>query len=573
VLSDDTAPVVTAMCRRLDGLPLAIELAAARLKALPPGELLRRLDRRLPLLTGGPLDLPTRQRTLRDAIAWSYDLLAPAEQAFFRRLAVFSGGFTLDAAEAVCGDEALDLVASLVDKSLLHPSHGGVARYGMLETVREFALECLTVSGEESTIRARHAASFLAGAEQLWTALVRGFIRTTWLDWAETELDNLRAARTWFDGAGSVDELVRLTGALWVFMMLHGHMIEYKSWTERCLPLLDRVSARAAAVFWQGAAQCAAFLQQEVGGIGRVEFDRRALARFQELGDQWGVAASWFGFGMHALDQGRYEEARTWFEQALATFEEHSDRDWAAITIYRLGAVAYGLRDTELARQHFERSLALHQTTADPMGTGWAHQNLGLLAIDRGALAEAAAHFATVLPLWRELGSPDDLSLWLAHVAVLAARLGEPTIATQLLGAHQAVADRLGTVDRLPERATFEETRIAAGRLLGDAGYEAALAAGHGLSLAEAIELAQDVLRQAQASTSSVATSDLHAALTAREHEVLCLLAAGRTYPQIAETLFLSPATVRTHVQHVYAKLDVASRHEAAAYARDHGLC
>jgi predicted ATPase len=159
-LTDDNAPIVVAICRRLDGLPLAIELAAARLKVLPPAELLRRLDRRLLLLTGGPLDLPTHQRTLRDAIAWSFDLLSSAEQTGFRRLAVFAGGFTLDAAEAVCGGEALDIVASLVEKSLLQPvsGPGGMSRFAMLETVREYALEQLAASGEERDVRRRHAA-------------------------------------------------------------------------------------------------------------------------------------------------------------------------------------------------------------------------------------------------------------------------------------------------------------------------------------------------------------------------------------------------------------------------------
>ena len=224
-LTPENAVAVAEICRRLDGLPLAIELAAARVKVLPPAALLARLDHRLPLLTGGGRDLPERQQTMRDAIAWSHDLLTPEEQVLFRRLAVFAGGFTLEAAEAVAsgpgepGIDPFEGVASLLDKSLLRQEAGpgGEPRFTMLETVREFALEQLAASGEEDAIRQRHAAWCLALAEAAGRDLETGRAQAAWLARLDAELDNLRAALAWFDAADEPINVLRLLSAIcWV---------------------------------------------------------------------------------------------------------------------------------------------------------------------------------------------------------------------------------------------------------------------------------------------------------------------------------------------------------------------
>jgi predicted ATPase/DNA-binding CsgD family transcriptional regulator len=574
-LGDDNAPVVATICRRLDGLPLAIELAAARLKTMPPGELLRRLERRLPLLTGGPLDLPARQRTLRDAIAWSYDLLTVEERAGFRRLAVFVGGFMLDAAEAVCGDDALDLVASLVDKSLLRHVNGpgGAARYAMLETVREYALDRLNADGEADESQRRHAAWFLDCAERLWAALARGPIRASWLDWAESDHDNLRAALTWFDAKGETEGLLRMTAAVWPFWMLHGHLAEWTHWVERGLPLVGDTSQHIAAIFLQGAAFCASDTTSAVGGFRRAELQLRGLALFEELGDRWGIAASLAGLGFDALYDGDYGEAGERYRAALAVFEERGDRDWVALTIQQLGEVAFGQGDLELARLYFEQSLALHRALADPWGTAQALNSLGLLAVADDEPDAAIGHLAAALPLWREVGSADGLIHWLARVAALAVLLGQAETGARLLGAYLAIAERLVIRLRDPKRTANEAVLRDARDRLGEQVLATALDLGRSLALDDAIRTAEEVLALARLRQSGPATPGLPAGLSPREREVLCLLAGGRTYPQIAGTLFLSPATIRTHVQHIYAKLGVQSRHEAAAYAREHGLC
>jgi len=252
-LTPETAPAVAAICQRLDGLPLAIELAAARVKILPPDALLKRLERRLPLLTGGPRDAPKRLRTMRDAIGWSNDLLSPAEQVLFRHLAAFVGGFGLEAVEAVTDPDGslglnfLDGIASLVDKSLLRqePGPGGEPRYLMLETVREFVLEQVEASGEAQEVRRRHAAFFVGLAEAAEPKL-RGREQLAWLEQLDAEQANLRAALEWAIERGETETALRLAGTLHWFWYLRGHWNEGRSWLDRALALSSNSSLKFA---------------------------------------------------------------------------------------------------------------------------------------------------------------------------------------------------------------------------------------------------------------------------------------------------------------------------------------
>ena len=332
-LTAANAAAVSGICACLDGLPLAIELAAARVKTLPPEELLVRLERRLPLLTSGPVDVPARQRTLRDTVAWSYDLLPSTEQRLFRQLAVFSGGFSLDAAEAIAGvaegDETdeetssaplrapaspsspsvLDGLESLVDRSLVQPVEGGPgeSRYRMLETIREFAADRLAASGEERVLRIRHAAWFLEHSEQLWTALVRGPIRATWLNWAELEHDNIRAAMRWLDEERDFERLARFVGALWPFWLFRNHFTEWMTWVIRCLPERDQLPLPWRARFLYAATQEA--LAEEVGEVTSGHLGDELLATYQALGDAWGIAVAVYHQGEEARHAGRFDDA------------------------------------------------------------------------------------------------------------------------------------------------------------------------------------------------------------------------------------------------------------------------
>jgi predicted ATPase/DNA-binding XRE family transcriptional regulator len=513
-LMDDTAPVVAAICRRLDGLPLAIELAAARLKALPPGELLRRLDRRLPLLTGGPLDLPARQRTLRDAIAWSHDLLNAEEQVFFRRLAAFAGGFPLEAAEAVCGFGSLDsevgdasadlefrtsnleLVASLVDKSLIQRVNGpgGAARFAMLETVREYALERLAAGGEERETRDRHAGWCIDLAERFWTEVFVGPANPPWLETAEAERDNMRTALVWLDQSDQVEGLLRLTGTIWELWRRSGPVSEWKTWFERTLALRDRVPLAVRARAVQGAAVVA----REVGDPRAVRLNEEALALFQALGDSFGVAASLQYLGADALMAARYVEADELFARALAICRARGETAWSAVLECRLGSAAYGLHDLEKAKQWFEESLARQRELDDPCITAATLDFLALVAVEQGDLAGAAERLDASLPLMRACGLRITAHHWLALAAMLAHALGEFGSAARLLGAYIAVTERFGALTQLPRRAAYERALETTRARLGEAAFAAASSLGQALPLDEAIRLAEEVLALAK---------------------------------------------------------------------------
>jgi predicted ATPase/DNA-binding CsgD family transcriptional regulator len=567
-LGEGNAATVAAICRRLDGLPLAIELAAARVRVLPPAAMLDRLQRRLPLLTGGARDQPARFQTMRHAIAWSHDLLGPEEQALFRRLGVFAGGFTLDAADAVCGD-AFDLVTSLVDKSLVHEVGGpdGAARFAMLEMVREYALERLAASREERETRDRHAGWCIDLAERVWMELFAGSAHPPWLQLAEAERDNMRTALTWLDQSDQAEGLLRLTGTIWELWRRLGPISEWTTWFERTLALRDRVPLAVRARAMQGAVVMA----RELGDPRFVRLNEEALASFQELGDSWGVATSLQNLGADAMMAARYVEAEEFLARALAICEAQGNLAWSALLTCRLGEAAYGRRDLEQAKQLFEESLARQREVDDPYITAVTLDFVALVAVEQSDLAAAAERLVASLPHMRACGLRLSAPHWLATVATLALGLGELKAAARLLGAHSAVAESLGTLPQLPQRAAYERALETTRTRLGEAAFAAAWSSGQALPLDDAIDLAEAVLALAKRQGTPPPASTV-AGLTPRELEVLRLLPRGLSNPAIADALFVSRRTVQTHLSNIYGKLGVATRAEATAVAVQHGL-
>ena len=326
-VTNDNAPAVAEICARLDGLPLAIELAAARVKLLEPDDILARLSDRLALLRGGAKDLPTRQQTLRDAIAWSYDLLSDDERAVFRRFSVFVGGWTLDAAEAVMGDDAdvFDGVASLVDKSLVRrqPEPGIEPRFSMLMTIREFAWERLLTSPEADDVRRRHAEFFLDVAEKAEPNLT-GPDHMKWLDGVESDHDNFRGALRWSIEKDQAEVGLRIGGALWRFWHLRGHFTEGRAWLTELLGLpsgVARTAARAKGlngiaglVYWQADYELAATYWNE------------SLSIWQEMGDRGQIGEVLYSLAYLAGVAGDNRRAIELFEQSIALFQEAGNR-------------------------------------------------------------------------------------------------------------------------------------------------------------------------------------------------------------------------------------------------------
>jgi predicted ATPase/class 3 adenylate cyclase len=401
---------VVAICRRLDGLPLAIELAAARARLLPPAALLARLDRSLAILTGGARDLPARQQTLRAAIAWSHDLLATAEQVLFARIAVFAGGFTLDAADAVCnvaGGLPLDLldgIDSLVQKSLLRQEDGpgGEARFVMLETIREFALERLHELPEAAELRLAHADAYLALAEGAdWTD-VDG--QTDLLNRLEADHANFRQAVHFYESLGEAGLVkhVRLAAELAPFWWLHGHFAEGRGVLERAI--LARGDIPTAEC--EKAISGAALLAEAQGDLARAQnLYEEVLALHRAEGDTQGVAADLTGLGVIARQRGDLATARLRHREALDAWRTIGDEPGTAGALLDLGLIRQLEGDYDGARSELEESLALFRRLGDRSGEAFALNYLGMLATATGNLPTAIQRFEESLRHWRVLGN------------------------------------------------------------------------------------------------------------------------------------------------------------------------
>ncbi len=482
-LTDENAGAVSEVCQRVDGLPLAIELAAARVPVLPPRVLLTRLERRLPLLTGGSRDVPDRLRTMQSAIAWSYDLLTPAEQALLRRLSVFVGGFTIEAAESMTGDAVqlqprtpttapqpeaaaapptstptmLDGLMALVDQSLVRrvdaPTGDAEPRFAMLETIREYGLERLATGGEEATARDAHAAYYLSYVERIEADLYggRGLVRL--LDALEVEHPNLRAALTHLGETAETEASLRLAGALAPFWLFHSHRGEGRGWLKLAL---DRARGAAAAAPRAKAVGGAAILAFSQGDYGRAaELAEESLTLRQDQGDNWGIATALNLLGAVERGRGDYDLAALRFEAALALFEETGDTGWIALARGNLGILAFWRGDLEQATALLEDAVALYRQAGDLYAYGAAAtlSDLALVSCDRGDHTRAAALFAESLTRWREVGTKEGLADWLARVAVLAAERGQFAQAVRVFGAAESLCEAIGYAFELPARA------------------------------------------------------------------------------------------------------------------------
>ena len=498
----ENAPAVDAICRRLDGLPLAIELAASRVALLPPQALLARLERRLSLLIAGAHDLPERQRTLRAAIAWSYDLLDADERALFARLGIFVGGCTIEAAEAVCGtaggrqDTVLDRLASLMNKSLLRMDVAGHGepRFGMLETIREYALERLAESGDEEESRRRHAGYYLALAEAAEPELT-GPAQGMWLERLEDEGDNLRAALRWARESGEIDTGLRLAGALWRFWYMRGYQREGRGWLEDLLALTAKGPsgpARAARAKAFNAAGVLAYYQGDC--VRAIALHEESLALRRELADKQAIASSLHNLASNVALCGDHERAVELYEESLALSRDLGAKLAIAATLSNLGDIAreqgaYG-RATALS----EESLALMRELGDTWGIALLLTNLGRLAREQRDYRRAAVLYAESLALYQRLGDKSEVIACLQDVADLVYRQGQAEQAARLYGAVAAARDANGHALSPVDQACFERDVAALRATLGDDSFTGAWMEGRALPLERMVEQARAVI-------------------------------------------------------------------------------
>jgi predicted ATPase/transcriptional regulator with XRE-family HTH domain len=447
-LTEQNAAAVAAICVRLDGLPLAIELAATRIKLLPPEALLVRLEQRLAVLTDGARDLPPRHRTLRAAITWSYELLDAGEQKLFRRLGVFVGGCTLAAAEAVCnasGDlppDVLDGLASLVDNSMLQREQGedGEPRFVMLETIREYALERLEASGETQSLRQRHAAYYLKQAE----LALQGVEQRRWLTHLECEHDNLRATLAWSQSSdGDVQLGLRLGGGLWLFWLLRGYVSEGRAWLADLLALAQprNIVPSIQAKALHGAGVLATY---QGDYIQTVALCHESLALYRILGDMRGVAWSLNELGSAAHNKGDFEQAMALYQESLTLFRTLRDRRGVAELLSNQGRVVRMQGDYGWAIRLFQESLDLSRELEDKRSTAIALQNLAFIAWLQSDHAVATTRSVESLTLFRELGDPWGTAQVLNHLGLVAREQGDDARAHSLFEESLAIRQELG---------------------------------------------------------------------------------------------------------------------------------
>lgn len=585
-LTPSNVRTVAAICRRLDGLPLGIELAAARLRHLSLDQVLARLERRLVVLSRGPRDAPERQQTLHATIAWSYDLLDTADQRLFRRLAAFVGGCTLAAAEwmTASGDErpgphssALDGVASLIDQSLLQraaaPDAGPVRlepRFVMLETIREFGQQALEVTGEASTARRLHAAWFVALAEQAEPALFGSPDQLRWMATLTAENGNLRAALAWLIEAGDAECSQQLAGALPRFWFVRGHTSEGRSWLERALALGADTSPAIQSRALTGLGILAGFQHDYQRAATAID---RAMALATAADFALGVAYARFGMALLALHQGMLPQAIRHGIESQAEFEALGEWGRASMPQLIMARAAHYSGDFAAAEVLYNDFLEVALRIEDVYIHAHAQQNLSLLAQSRGDYAHALPHAVKALELYRLCAEPWSVATSLSGIASAIGVRGQAESAARIFGAAENFRVSLGMPMFDADRAFMEPALTAIRAELPAAVFAEVMAAGAALSLDQAIDLAlAAAVDPVDASQTTNPSSPPPGGLSRREQDVLKLVLAGQSNRQIATALCITHRTATTHVSHILAKLNVGTRAEAAAWAVRHGI-
>ncbi|HUG16206.1 MAG TPA: LuxR C-terminal-related transcriptional regulator, partial [Thermomicrobiales bacterium] len=565
----DNGQTVAEICRRLDGLPLAIELAAARVKLLPPSSLLERLDRRLPLLTGGPRDAPARQQTMRAAIAWSYDLLFPDEQRLFRQLSVFAGGWTLEAAEAVCGSD-LDALAgldALVNHSLVRqreqPDESG--RFEMLATIREFGQETLAAAGEADETRDRHAACYLAWAEEMSRELYWGAAPRA-LSGLAPEIGNIQAAFSWVVSLEQpqpriLDQALRCSFRVALFWRDNGLTSEGRR-------LIEAVLAKPGASdeARMGAMNGLATLAAEQGDYHRsLELHEESLVIATDFEDTLQQAWALWGVGRAFVWQGDIDRALTAYEHGLSIARRHAHREMTPQLLYFTGmALAFRGdfdRASEILDEASEVVRAAGLIRAEPLVLIFSGHVEAMRGNDRQARELTTAGLA----MERKYGPTRTVMTGLVVMGELAVMGRQPERAATLLGAAWTIVEATASAVPPVYRERYEQMVREGRAQAGDDAWEAAWSAGRSAPLNEVIDLA--LADEPLAPEPSIA-----ARLTPRELDVLRLVSTGLTDAEVAEQLFLSRRTVSSHLTSIYTKLGVSSRAAATRYAVDHRL-
>jgi predicted ATPase/DNA-binding CsgD family transcriptional regulator len=623
-LTPENASAVVQVCRRLDGMPLAIELAAARIRALSVEQIVARLDDAYRLLTGGSRSALPRQQTLRAAMDWSYSLLSAHEQAFFRRLSVFAGSFSLEAAEAICAGEpgeaydVLAVLSSLIDKSLvLMEQRSNEARYRLLETIRQYGQDKLQECAEAAQVRRAHRDWYARLAEQAESETLEARQESVF-ERLEAEHDNLRAAIGWSLDHQEAETAAQIGAAIHRFWLFRGYMSEGRSFLERALSGFSKQTAvRAQALnvaatlaSLQDDYQRARTLAEEslqlshelaeskqtgyalyiLGRLARIEGNyasavtsfEESLALFRELGQQQDIALVLSGLGLAVMYLGEYERATAFCEESLALSRELGEPHAIASWLTNLGMVMRARGDAQRAKELCEESLAMRRALLYKGGCAHTLTVLGRIALDQGEYERSTACYQESLTLRQETGEKEGIATALEGLAAVTGMQGQPVCAARLSGAASSLRTLLGAPLPPIDRHSYEQTVAALRAQLDEPTFLNAWTEGQAMTLEEAI--AEAVLVKARehippttppAPVETPSTSPSRGnpfGLTAREIEVLRLVTQGLTTTHIAEQLMISPRTADAHLRSIYSKLEVTSRAAATRSAIEHKL-
>jgi predicted ATPase/DNA-binding CsgD family transcriptional regulator len=571
-ITEQNAPAVAQVCYRLDGIPLAIELAAARARVLSVEQISKRLDDSFGLLSAGSRTSMPRQRTLHATMDWSHDLLPDGERTLFRRLSAFAGGFSLEAAESVCAgeglerDEVLDLLSHLVDKSLVVARElGTMVRYRLLETVRQYGVQKLDESGEAAEVKRRQAVFYLELVERVEPEL-NGPEQVSRLDELESENDNLRVAMDWALSEEEAGIAARLGWALRRFWLLRGHQSEGRRWMEalleRDIPPYPRSRV----------AMLAALMSYAQGDYRACEgYSPEALELSRQADDEPCAAYALTLLGLGAMHREDFEEATSRFQEALPLLRRSGEEQTVPLVLVWLGNVALVQENRERAARMFEDALALARQRADGLTTNVALYNLAQLALTGADLALAASLLEEGLSLSLQIGDQANLSYFLEGLAVVAGARGEANRSARILGAAEESMEEAGAPVYnyyMPDHVLYQRTLAAVRSQLGEEAWTTAWGEGRAMSSEQAVEYALE-----QETVPETAAPETYpAGLSAREVEVLRLVASGLTNAEVAKELFLSSRTVDWHMSSIYRKLGFHSRTEATRFAVEHDM-